>query len=86
MLQSSLELVRALRDGVWRVQVVQHILASGGVTHDHDFSGGLAFLDEFHALRDLFDVLVETADTPAAVRGGEEEVEEGPVGWFEGLC
>lgn len=56
------------------------------MAHDHDFPGGLAFLDEFHALCDLFNVLVQAADAPAAVGGGEEEVEEGPVGWFEGLC
>lgn len=56
------------------------------MAHDHDFPGGLASLDEFHALCDLFNVLVQAADAPAAVRGGEEEVEEGPVGWFEGLC
>jgi hypothetical protein len=45
---------------------------------------GLKAADEVDAFRNLLDILVETADAPAAEGRGELGLEDGPVGWFEG--
>jgi hypothetical protein len=45
---------------------------------------GLEGADEVDAFCDLLDILVETGYAPAAEGGGELDLEDGPVGWFEG--
>lgn len=56
------------------------------MAHEDDLAGGgQAGPYEVHALGDLVDVLVEAADAPAVVGGGEEHVVDGPGGGFECL-